>query len=477
MVGGVLVPFAGEGSGVANLSWGQREIWYAIRGRRMSLPLGAAVPLPAGVSAEAVAAELGFILSRHPSLRTRLRFGAGGGVQQEVAASGKVVMEVVDCGGQDPAVAAEEIRYRFCETEFDYASEWPVRWAVVTHRGAPAYLVSMISHLAIDGTGITAMLKELAGWPGEIGLASGIATAGDDEEPGERPDAASGRTVPVEQARWQASPAGRRVSDAALRYWERVLRGVPARRFPPSADPRNPRWWLATGDSPAIHLAARAIAARLGITTAPVLLAAYAVAMARVMGSNPVLAQVIVSNRFRPSLANTVSTVAQAGLIAIDVAGVTFDVAVERAQLASVIASKYAYYDPDRLHERIAEINEQRGEEVDTGCFFNDARMRLSTEDIGPAPTPGQLRAVLGRTSLHWDEPLTGLPARLERAAGYENFFLNLTDGEDPAADSVGFLIVQDTHYMSMADTEACVRGIESILISAAFDAAALTGV
>lgn len=244
-----------------------------------------------------------------------------------------------------------------------------------------------------------------------------------------------------------------------------------------SADPRDPRWWLAKGDSPAIYLAARAVAARLRVTTAPVLLAAYAVATARVMGSNPVLAQVIVSNRFRPSLANTVSTVAQAGLIAIDVAGVTFDVAVGRALRASVTASKNAYYDPDRLHERVAEISEQRGEEMDTGCFFNDTRMRLSTEAIGSAPTPGQLRAVLGRTSLYWDEPLTGLPARLERAAGYENFFLNLTDGEDPAAETVGFLIAQDTHYISMADTEACVQGIESILVSAAFDPAVPTGV
>lgn len=472
MVSEILVPFAGESSGVANLSWGQREIWYAIRGRRMSLPLAAAVPLPGGVSADAIAAELGYIVSRHPSLRTRLRFGPGGEVQQEVAASGQIAMTVVDCGGEDPADVADAIRHRYVETVFDYTSEWPVRWAVVTRDGAPAYLTSAISHLAADGAGIMAMLKDLAGWPGEIGLAGGIAAA----NAGERPDAPSGRDVPAEQARWQASPEGRRVSDASLRYWDRTLRDVPARRFPPSADPRDPQRWVAKGDSPAIHLAARAVAARLGVATAPVLLAAYAVAMARVMGTNPVLAQVIVSNRFRPGLANTVSTVAQAGLVVLDVSGMTFDAAVGRAVRASMTASKYGYYDPGRLRELVTEISEQRGEEIDTGCFFNDARMLLAAEGAA-APTPGELRAVLGSTSLYWDEPLPGLPAKIERAAGYENFFFNLTDGEDPGAETVGFLILQDTHYMSMADTEACVHAMESILVSAAFDPAAQTGI
>ena len=62
---------------------------------------------------------------------------------------------------------------------------------------------------------------------------------------------------PLEQARWQGSPAGRKQSAAALRHWEKALRAIAPRRFPGPIDPRRPRHWQAGFTSRALYLAAR----------------------------------------------------------------------------------------------------------------------------------------------------------------------------------------------------------------------------
>ena len=51
----VRVEFAGEGSGVAELSWGQREILDAMRRQQTTMPLPGISPLPPGTTREDVA--------------------------------------------------------------------------------------------------------------------------------------------------------------------------------------------------------------------------------------------------------------------------------------------------------------------------------------------------------------------------------------------------------------------------------------
>jgi|HubBroStandDraft_1064217.scaffolds.fasta_scaffold07560_2 hypothetical protein len=465
----IFVPFEGEDAGAADLTWGQRNIWIPVRRHRSSLAIGGALPLAAGVTVGDVAAQLQFLVGRHQSLRTRVEFdiNADREAWQFVSASGQVPLEVVDSdsAGGDPARVAETIRRRFLDTEFDYPSEWPVRWAVVTRFGVPAYLVSIICHLVIDGFGVLAMLAQLLSQGQDrIGLTAGMESrlAALPAAGADRSAAAAGS---LEQALWQSSPAGRRVSDSALRHWERVMRGVPARRFSDGADPRAPRFWEARADSPAAYLAVQAIAARLQLGTMPVLLAAHAVGFARATGSDPVVTQVMFSNRFRPGLAGTVSCVTQPGLIAIGVAGITFDQAVTRASRVTMKAAMHSYYDPYGQQELIAMMGDQRGEQMDVRCFFNDRRM-LTGSDVmtGPAPSPGQLHDALGRSTLHWEEPT-------DQSA--EPFTVNI----EAATDTMIYTAIFDTHYISPARAETCLREMEAILISAAFDPAAPSGI
>jgi hypothetical protein len=69
--------------------------------------------LPPGRTIEDVAADLRFIMSRHSSLRTRLRFAADGRRQQELMKAGEVLLEVVDAGDADPAQVASAVHHRF----------------------------------------------------------------------------------------------------------------------------------------------------------------------------------------------------------------------------------------------------------------------------------------------------------------------------------------------------------------------------
>ena len=85
----VMVRFEGDGSGVAELSWGQHEIWCVMRDKSDSLPIGGVRALPPGQTVADVAAGLRFIMSRHQSLRTRLRWAPEGQAAVGEAAVGK----------------------------------------------------------------------------------------------------------------------------------------------------------------------------------------------------------------------------------------------------------------------------------------------------------------------------------------------------------------------------------------------------
>jgi hypothetical protein len=439
--GEVLVDFEGGGTGAEVLSWGQRDLWRIMQEKHTWLPIGTVRPLPAGTTVDDAVADLRFVMSRYPSMRTRLRFDPDG-PKQVVSGSGQVPLEIVDVAdGDDPAEVGEQVRRRYWQKDYDFVTEWPVRMAVIRHRGTLTHRVWVMCHLVTDGTGARVIVSELA--EGDTSGSGAALTA-------------------LEQARWQASPAGQRQCEAALRYWDKHLRSVPARRFSERNVQPDSRYWQGTFDSPATQLAVRAIAARTGVEAASVLLAVFAVALARVTGISPVVVQVVASNRFRPGLAQTVSPIMQNGLCVIDVPDVTVDEAVAHTRRRAMTAYKYAYYDPPRLEELIARVSRERGETVDIGCYFNDRRL-TPRDDSGPAPPPEQICAALGRTSFQWRYK--------QDYQRFDKLFINVDD----VPDTVAMTVLTDIHYVSPVDVEACIRGVEDVAVAAALDPATRT--
>jgi hypothetical protein len=443
------VRFEGEGAGEEQLTWGQGDLWEAMRRLRTWLPIGGAIPLPAGTTVDQVVARLRFLISRHQSLRTRLRVGPDGRARQVLTRSGELPLELVDTpDGKDPATLAEQVAQRFRETGYDFVTDWPVRVAVIRYRQVPTHQVMIMCHLATDAAGAAAMLADLAGRDPETGQAAGPV-------PGRQP---------LAQARWQRSPAGARQSDAALRHWESWLRTIPPGRFGDSADPRQPRYWQVRFRSPAMWLAVRAFADRTGADDSSVLLTLFAVALARASRVNPAVTRVIVNNRFRPGLADVVAPISHAGLLVVDVAGVTVDEALARTRRRAMATYKYAYYDPYRMLELVDRVGRERGEPVDIGCFFNDRRLAGQPAPGGAVPTRDQVHAAL---------PDTTYRCELQQDAPLERLFVSVDD----APDAVDLTVLTDTHYLSPADLEACLRGMEELAVAAAFDPAASTGI
>jgi hypothetical protein len=442
----IVVPFDGDGSGVGELTWGQNEIWPAMQRERSSFSIGGWLPLPPGRTAADVADNLRFVMSRHSSFRTRLQIDADGHARQVLSKSGEATLEVVDAGDTDPAKIAAGVHHRYDEKIFDYVHEWPIRWAVVVSHGAATHLVSVISHLAADGLGVMAVLQDLAARDPVTGEAAGPVLA----------------MQPLELARVQGTPAAVRQSESALRNCEKLLRTIPARRFGNAGDERQPRFWQAFYDSPASFLAIQTIAARTGANTSTVLLAAYAVALARVTRSNPAVVQVVVNNRFRRGFAEVVSPLCHFSLCVIDVAGITFDEAVGRAWRSAMGAYKNAYCDPARRAELLARVGRERGEEIDISCFVNDRRLQSAQEPGDQPPGPAEGRAAVPQSKLTW---------------GYQNdnpgerCYLHLNN----VPGMVQYELLADTRYLPPGDMEAFLRGLEAVSVEAALDPASST--
>lgn len=444
----LLVPFHGTGAGIADLSWGQAEIWAAMRAQESSLAGGSVAPLPDGKGIDYAVSLLGYLMGRYPSFRTTLRFEPDGSVRQVLFDHGDAPLHIVDAPDDaDPARVAEDLRQEYVQKIFDYANEWPVRMAVIRQHGTPTHLVAVHCHLAMDGGGFQNIAADLVDFNENAPPAEG--------EPAQDP---------LAQVEWQQGPAGQRQHATVVRHWRRLLARVATNRFGDTDDERQPRYWRVTARSPAAHVAMRAITTRVGrADTSPVLMAAVAIALAQVTGINPTVLKVVVNNRFRPGLATTASPVAQSALCAIDVGGTTFDDAVDRAWRSLIGAYLNAYYDPTRMDEAIAEIGRERGAPIDLDCFFNDRRDIAGREYTGPAPTPDDLRAAR-RATLTWG-PHSDTPS--------PRFYVHVID----VPDAIELLAFSDTRYLPPGDLAACLSRFEEILIDAAFDPAMPTGI
>lgn len=439
----VIVPFAGDGAGRGELTWGQKGLWRAMMVTGSSLPLGGTSPLPPGATVAEVARVVRFVHARHPSLRTRLSVPVVGMPRQEVAASGDAVLEVLDAGDRDPDEVAAERQRTWEEQRFDYETEWPVRMAVVCAQGAPCRLVVVYCHLALDLQGLEALLADLSTM---------------DRRSGESAAPVLG-IAPLQLAREQGRPAAQRRNASSLQHWDHTLRSIPARRFaarPGPAEPGRPRFREVVFRSPAALQAARLVAARTGLRTGPVLLAACAVGLARLTGQDPSVLQILVSNRFRPGLTRAVTPLTQSAPCVVEVGAALFDEVANRAERAVVRAGKNAYYDPRDLDEVGAHVDADRAEDVDVDCFYNDRR-RTAVDEPGPAPDPLDVRAAAAGSG----------PAGGRWLDRFDHRLFVTVDG---AADAVLWTVCADTRYLSAADTEALPALMEDVLVRGALE-------
>ncbi len=442
-----LVDFSGSRGGVCPLSWGQVAIWRAIQ--RM-VPDDAVLNMSwvtdlegegisVGTPLSRITGTVRTVVERHESLRTRVRAGADGAPQQVLAAAGTIEVQVVDATAATAAAEAKALQARLTGPAYDYPHEWPLRVGAVRVGDVVTHALFGICHLVTDRGGLTALVRDVV-----------LCLRGE-------PLAASQDRQPYDQALHQQSTAGQRQSAKALRYWARHLETVPLQRFPEACErpEGEPPFWAATLGSPAGDLAVTSLAGREQVSTSAVILAAAAVQLARQTGAREAVLQVIVSNRFRPGLADAVGPASQDGLCVIEVGDAELAVVAGRAMQASLQAYLHAQYDPAGLDDLLAAVGAARGGEVDLSASFNDRRFDAQTPvAAGEAVTAAAIEALLPATTLRWE--------RVEHYGARYFLHVNAVPG------SLDLTLFADSSVLPAAAVEAHLRGIEALLVAAA---------
>jgi Condensation domain len=438
------VEFTAPDSGVAELTWGQMEIWLAMT-RQGWLRLGGTKRLPPGTAVAEIVDELCYLMTRYPSMRTLLRFDENGRPTQEVFGTGRIALEVYDADGDELDAAdrtAEVVDEHYLTAPRDFAGEWPVRMAVVRRHGELTHMVVQMCHLVTDVGGARVM----------------------------HPEVAARETAPVpsphqlDLARWQCSAAGQRHHATTARHWEQLLRSLPPCPPPTHPDPREPRHWAGQFDSRALYLAVPVIAERTGIDSSAVYLALYAIALGRTGVLNPAVIRPLVHNRFHAGVPDTVGNFVQSGICVLDVAGISVDDAVRRAGRGAFSAYKYAYFDAEKMAALFERVAMERGPHLGVTNFFNDRRTERARRPAVEPVTARGLREAASAGAFHWFE---------RKDNPFEPLFLHIMDDQE----TISLQICADTHRVPPSDIEALLRTVEAVAVEAALDPAAATRV
>jgi Condensation domain len=453
----VVVPFAGAEAGTQPLTWGQKAILQDMQDSGNQFSMGGRFGLPEGNTVEDAAALLSGLVARHAALRMRLGTDRAGRLCQEVAGPGQTGLDILtlpdDADRDDVARYADDLMDTWPLARFDFHRDWPLRMAVLRHRGACLHLVWALSHLVADGGAHLLLLADL------------IAA-----ERGGQAASAPRRPEILDVAASEQTPQFRQLSSRAMRHWEAQLRHIPAQTFGEPAHLAGrpePRYWQARFSSPAAHLAMLAIAKRTGTDPSRVTLAIIATAIGRATGVQPLTIKVMVNNRFRPGLADVIAPIAQNSVVTFDLADTSVDEVVARARGAALTAGMRAYYDPDELREVTARLDAERGYPATVTCRVNDQRAMIMRAEAEAGPgevTPEQVAHKLAETSLTW----LGRRDNMHEQA-------NILVENRP--DVVSLHIMWDRWSLTNEQVEALLRGVEEVACEAAFDPAAPTKV
>jgi non-ribosomal peptide synthetase component F len=235
-----------------------------------------------------------------------------------------------------------------------------------------------------------------------------------------------------------------------MAYLEHALRTMSPSQF---GEPRYPDEGtrMIRYRSPATALAIRRVAAQEATSTSSVLLAAFAVSLARFTGNDTVMAMLLVSNRFRPGFADSVSPVVETCPYLVDVGGVSLRDAVGRTNASVFNAYKNAYYDPYEQDAVLARVEADRGP-LDYTYRYNDRR-RDRTAASGPLANDDEIRAAVALAEY----------AHGEVTPGRATHRFDLTVADVP--DAVEFEMTADARFLTAEDMVRITAEFEQVAV------------
>ncbi|MFD9939251.1 condensation domain-containing protein [Nonomuraea sp. NPDC059023] len=357
----------------APLTWGQQDVWRAVVAaapQEQYLNLARLFVPQRPVTPERAHRALDRLITRHEALRTRLT-GPRTAPRQALAESAEPQVEVVE--GERPHRVSE----RLSAAPFDYGNEWPLRVAFLVADGYVRQVVLVLCPLAVDGPAADLVVRDFRALLGR----------------GELPPHQADR--PRDLAAWQVSGDGRGHSDEVIAWWlEQYARIDP---FELTATPRRPRYMEATMSSPALAAAVRTVAARRRVSSSTALLTGAVSLAGRLTGQRTCGMRVTVDNRSGGGRRDVVSTIAQEGLVVLDLGTPDFGELLARGRQAVSRADRRAEYNPYAMEEALAG-------RVRTFGRFDDRRP--VRHDQAPELDARQIRLAMDKTDLAWTDAM-----------------------------------------------------------------------
>ena len=240
-------------------------------------------------------------LARHEALRTTFRNESGVPVQvieDELAPRPLLVNSVEQLGAGERERAARQLIRDLARIPFDLATGPLARAALVRLSPEAHVLAVVMHHIVADGWSFRVLFDELSA----------------DYEAISRGGGPVGAEPPIQYADfaiWQIEHAEDGGYGPAGRFWRAELADAPAALPLPADEPYRARQTFAAGSIDTtldgdLADALRELAARHGTTLFAVLLAAYAVVLARLTGSDDLLVAVPMAARTRPETESVV---------------------------------------------------------------------------------------------------------------------------------------------------------------------------
>jgi hypothetical protein len=435
------------------MTWGQAAIWKWLPGfgeAAASFTMTRIVRPPSELDLPAALAVVGAVVGAHQVLRSRYGDGPDG-PYQEVHAHGVVEVAVVEVTAADEDATAAALAAELSGTSFRHGGEWPVRVAVGTSAGACRFVVLALSHLAVDWSGLELLAADV-----RARLAGPVPVPA---------------WQPLDQAGYEQSPAGRRRGATALAHWRTALSALPPSMFDhPPAEPARPRFRRLCLSSRALALAADRLATANRVSVSSVLLAAVALCLSARSGREECVLRLIVSNRHDDRRGHLVAATAQNGLFALDPVPVDLTGAIRTAYRSGLAAYAGGHYDPAALDALVARAGRDRGVHFDHIAYFNDARGRDRWPDVDATGlTPARLTELRAETAVGHD-------------AAFDSYDVKFFLAVEPAPDRALLYLIADTAYLPLPVVERFLRGVETLLVEAAFrpvavaEVGALTG-
>ena len=325
--------------GQARLGWGQWWSWQEQqlppRRRSPSLILTADVVLPATVGMTAIRDAVRLVVARHTALRTTFTIDEDGSPRQEVW---PVEAEAYQLDQFDDVAEGRS----WLRENLDPRSAWPWRVAVLG-RGPEQTLVGIAAHhLAADRYGLDLFGRELEAAVHAVSRRQSLGTP----EPARQP---------ADIAAFEESAAGAAANEGSIRYWmsheeelTEELSAIGSGSGRPSGAMHIAR---AVSADARLRISELAVAARVGEPA--VAIAAVAGVLAEYLGRSSMLMFMTSANRHLPGVRHTVCSLAQAGLVRVDVPDPRrLERLIPAASKGALTALRYAYYDEDMLSVR-----------------------------------------------------------------------------------------------------------------------------